>query len=261
MPIDECALIDSHCHPHFPPLADDIAALRAQMAEHNVATAVAVATKRAEFPVVCQLAADYPGEFYAACGVHPKTDEDISASALAEVCAPPAVLAVGETGLDYSARDGECIPRATQQRRFAEHIEAARLAGKPLIIHTRDSLDDTLALLAECRGGEIGGVFHCYTGDINGARRILDLNFHLSFTGIVSFKNAAVAREAAGYVPADRYMVETDSPYLAPVPYRGKVNTPGYVRYVAGALAALRGCSEAQIAAESGATFRCLFKC
>ena len=256
MPIGDCALVDSHCHPHFPQFSGNIAAVRAGMREHNVAAALAIATTSAEFSTVKQLAADYPSEFYAACGIHPNNSEDISAEALQAACADETVIAVGETGLDYH-HEGD---RDSQRHRFVLHIEAARALGKPLIIHTRNSLDDTLAVLAGCDVGEIGGVFHCYAGDVDGARRILDLGFCLSFTGIVSFKNAAAVRAAAAYVPSDRYMVETDAPYLAPVPHRGKCNTPGYVRYVAQAMAAARNSDEAQVARESSATFVRLFK-
>ncbi|MCH9705834.1 MAG: TatD family hydrolase [Proteobacteria bacterium] len=253
-------LIDSHCHPHFPPL--EIPAVRATMQECGVAAALAVATSTAEFETVLQLTRDFPNEFFAACGVHPNTDESLTTAEIVTVCTPPAVLAVGETGLDYYRHQDEEVKIATdiQQQRFAAHIEAARLLNKPLIIHTRDSLADTLAVLRECNGAEVGGVFHCYVSDVAGLRSILDLNFHVSFTGIASFKNATVVQQAAAFVPADRYMVETDSPYLAPVPFRGKTNTPGYVRYVAQALAKIRNCSEEQIAKETTKTFCNLFK-
>lgn len=262
MPTGGCALVDSHCHPHFPQYGGDIAPVRAAMREHRVRCALAIATTRAEFAVVQQLAADYPGEFYAACGVHPNNDEEIGAEELVAACGSAAVLAVGETGLDYyrQPEEGGGIAADAQRQRFATHIEAARRLGKPLIIHTRESLDDTLEVLAAHSAGDIGGVLHCYTGDVAGARRILDLGFHVSFTGIVTFKNADTVRAAAAFVPADRYMVETDAPYLAPAPHRGKLNTPGYVRYVAQAMAAVRGCSEAQIVEESTATFNRLFK-
>lgn len=261
MPTATCALIDSHCHPHFPPLGEDIPALREGMRTHGVTAALAVATAEAEFATVLQLAHTYPGEFYAACGVHPNTDAEISTATLVAACSDEAVLAVGETGLDYY-RNGEDggIAAAVQRRRFITHIEAARQVGKPLIIHTRDSLDDTLEVLAAHGGAEIGGVFHCYSGDVEGVRRIMDMNFHISFTGIVAFKNAEAVRAAAAYAPAERVMVETDSPYLAPPPYRGKPNTPGYVRYVARALAAARGVEEETLAAQSTANFINLFR-
>lgn len=261
MPTGDYALIDSHCHPHFPQLGGDIAAVRAVMQAQRVKAALAVATGRDEFAAVKRLAGDYPGEFYAACGIHPTHDEELSREELLAACADEQVIAVGETGLDYYRRgDDRGIPPAVQRRRFIQHIEAARALNKPLIIHTRESLTDTLEVLRDCDAGTVGGVFHCYTGGTAPIRQILDINFIVSFTGIVSFKNAAEVRAAAAYVPADCYMVETDAPYLAPVPHRGQTNTPGYVRYVAQAMAAVRGVDEAQIAEESTATFMRLFK-
>lgn len=264
MPTADCALIDSHCHPHFPQFAGDIAGIRAAMREHEVAAALAVATTRAEFDAVLSLATDYPGEFYAALGVHPNNNEAISSDELVAACAAAQVLAVGETGLDYfregGSEGGEGSSREAQRERFIAHIEAARQVQKPLIIHTRDSLEDTLDVLAAHGGMDIGGVFHCYAGGVEGVRRILDLGFHVSFTGIVAFKNADEVRAAAAFAPADRIMVETDAPYLAPPPHRGKTNTPGYVRYVARALAAARGVEEAQVVADSTAVFMRLFK-
>ena len=250
------ALIDSHCHLHFPPLGDDIPALLAAMREHGVHSALAVATDRSEMETVRQLAAAHPQHIHAACGIHPTTDDTIDLAALIHACAPQTVIAVGETGLDHFHQP---INRERQRANFTTHIEAARRLCKPLIIHTRESLTATLDILKAERADDIGGVMHCYTGDKESARRALDLNFYLSFSGIISFKNAAALREVAAWVPADRYLVETDSPYLAPVPYRGKTNTPGYVRHVARAVAAARGETETVVAIETTANFQRLF--
>ena len=255
---DACALIDSHCHPHFPPLGEDIAGVVAAMREHGVVHALAVATCLAEVNTVKRLVTKYGDFFSTACGVHPTTDknERVSVDDLVRLCVDESVLAIGETGLDFFRDE---VPEAVQRERFAVHIAAARELHKPLIIHTRDSLDSVLDMLRAEKADEVGGVLHCYTGDVDGARRGLDVNFMVSFSGIASFKKAEQLREVARYIPASRYLIETDAPYLAPTPYRGKTNTPGYVRFVAAAVAAARGYSEAQVAAETTANFRQLF--
>lgn len=250
-------LVDSHCHPHFPPLGEDADKVVETMRAHGVFRALAIATTLGEAATVSRLAAAYPGVFYAACGIHPTTDEDADAATLTQLCADKSVLAVGETGLDFF-RDG--VPAATQRRRFAAHIAAAVALNKPLVIHTRDSLDATLDMLRSEDAGRAGGVLHCYTGDMDGVRRALDINFMVSFSGIVAFKNAHTLREVARFVPSAHYLVETDAPYLAPPPHRGKINQPGYVRYVAAAVAQARNCPETQIAAETTANFNRLFR-
>lgn len=258
MTTEAYSLIDSHCHPHFPPLGADLTAVRTTMDEHRVSGALAVATTSLEWPVVKRLAQDYKGLFYAACGVHPLSgaNEPDDEQALTAACDDPQVLAVGETGLDFFHRQDT---EAMQRRRFAAHIAAARRLKKPLIIHTRDSLAATLDMLIAENARDVGGVLHCFTGDAKDARAGLNLNFVVSFSGIVTFKKSEAMRAAAAAVPADGYMIETDAPYLAPAPHRGKTNTPGYVRYVAETLAAVRGQSPAQVAAETTATFNRLF--
>lgn len=252
----DSVLIDSHCHPHFPPLGADPAAVVAEMDAQQVAAALAVATTQQEWTTVCQLAAHYPARFFAALGIHPTTDEPLDEDALHTAAQNPAVLAIGETGLDFYRNT---VDEAQQRRQFAAHIRVARAVKKPLIIHTRDSLDAVLDVLQKENAQDIGGVLHCWTGDAQGVAAAVAINFCVSFTGIVSFKNAEVLRAVVRTTPADAYMVETDAPYLAPVPQRGKTNTPGYVRYVAQAVAAARNTTTAQVAAETTATFHRLF--
>lgn len=252
-------LVDSHCHPHFPQFEGDVEAVRRDMRAHGVGAALAVATSPAEFEVVRGLARRFPGEFFAACAVHPNHDFVLSVEEVVAACRGEEVVAVGETGLDYFAGGGVRLSAAVQKERFAVHIEAALALGKPLVVHTRDSLDDALGVLAECGAAAVGGVLHCFLGDAAAARRVLEAGFCVSFTGIVTFKNAAAVREAVAFVPSDRYMVETDAPYLAPVPHRGRRNTPGWVRYVAAEVAVLRGCSEAEVWGETTGNFERLF--
>lgn len=259
MPAGKPLLIDSHCHPHFPQLADlGGDALAAEMAANGVGGALAVATSLAEAAQVKGLANAHPGVFYAACGVHPLAGEDAEddESAIMQCCDDNNVVAVGETGLDFfRGRESEKM----QRRRFAAHIAVARKLGKPLIIHTRDSLPETLDMLRAERADECGGVLHCYGGDAAGIARAARQNFIVSFTGIITFKNAAEVRAAAKAAPADGYMIETDSPYLAPVPHRGKVCTPAMVRYVARFVAGARHESYNQVASQTTQTFNRLF--
>lgn len=254
-PMPNEGLIDSHAHPHFPPLASE--EVVRGMDEHGVALALAVATCADEVPRVMNLIDRYRGRFLAAVGVHPCTDESITMNQLKAWCDVPGVVAVGETGLDYFH---DKVAVATQKERFATHIEVARALAKPLVIHMRDSFTDVIAQLHGSGGaGEGQGVMHCFTGDCEQAKMALDLGFYISFSGIVSFKKSSLLREVAAYVPADRYLVETDSPYLAPVPHRGKVNEPGFVRYVAEAVAVARGVPFAQVVSETTNNFNRLF--
>ena len=252
------SLIDSHCHPHFLPLGDNIAAVRDDMAKNQVGKALAVATNGGEWTTVRQLARDNPGVFYAACGVHPLSDdaEHDDEQTLYNACAAPEVLAVGETGLDFF-RGKESA--SAQRRRFAAHIAAARRLHKPLIIHTRDSQAAVLDMLRAEHAKDVGGVLHCFTGSPKDAKAALDINFVVSFSGIITFKKSDDLRAIAAAMPPDGYMIETDAPYLAPVPHRGKTNTPGYVRYVAESIAAARRQSLAQTATDTAATFKRLF--
>ncbi len=254
----EYSLTDSHCHPHFPPLGEDIAAVCDDMRKNNVGRALAVATCGAEWTTVQNLAREHKDMFFAACGVHPLSSEDETddESALINACDLEEVLAVGETGLDFfRGKDTETM----QRQRFAAHIAVARRLKKPLIIHTRDSLKEVMDMLRAENARDAGGVLHCFTGESKDVSAALDINFVVSFSGIVTFKKSEDMRAIAAKVPSDGYMIETDAPYLAPTPYRGKTNTPGYVRHVAEVVSAARRQTPAQTAAETNAVFDRLF--
>jgi TatD DNase family protein len=210
------------------------------------------------FPAVADLARRYP-QVYASAGVHPneRDTRDPEAAALAALARQDKIVAVGETGLDYFHGQGDL---EWQRQRFRRHIRAARECGKPLIIHTRDAREDTLRIMAEEGAGEVGGVMHCFTEDWAMAERALEMGFYISFSGIVTFRNAEPLREVARRVPLPRLLVETDAPYLTPVPYRGKSNQPAYVRYVAEQIAVLRGMPLEEIARATTENFFRLFK-
>ena len=261
---------DSHCHLTFPELAGDMPGVRAAMAAARVTRALCISTTMEEFPSVQALATEYDN-FWASAGVHPDS-EDVHEPSVAELVAAtqmPKVVAIGETGLDYyqmeERKGGRGIADMEWQReRFRTHIRAARQVGVPLVIHTRAASDDTLAILREegeqGGAGSAGGVFHCFTETREVARASLDLGFYVSLSGIVTFKNARQLHEVATLIPDDRLLIETDSPYLAPVPYRGKINTPAYVPHVAARLAELRGTSAEHIGELTSANFTRLFK-
>ena len=260
---------DSHCHLNFPELAAQLPAIREAMQAAQVTRALCISTTMEEFPQVHALATGYDN-FWCSVGVHPDTEGLIEPSVadLVACSALPRVVAIGETGLDYygmeDRKGGRSIADLDWQReRFRVHIRAARQVGKPLIIHTRSSSDDTLRLLREegetGAAGSAGGVFHCFTETVAVARAALDLGFYISLSGIVTFKNAADVHEVARLVPDDRLLIETDSPYLAPVPYRGKRNSPAYVPWVAARIAELRGVPVEQVAAFTSANFTRLF--
>ena len=254
MPINTAALVDSHCHPHFPPLADCLGDVLADMHRYNVGAALAVATTTQDVAAIRQLCSDYPETFFAAYGIHPITDEEVDTETLMQW--GKEALAIGETGLDYAHHT---IDEKTQIERFIRHIDAAKSIRKPLIIHTRNSMAATLAILERENAALVGGVLHCYTGSVAQMEKALALNFYLSFPGIITFKNAQSMRDVAALVPANRYMVETDAPYLAPTPHRGKTNTPGFVHYVAHTIARLRGCDIEQVIQETSDNFVRLF--
>ena len=254
--------VDSHCHLTFPELHARIAELRAAMQAAEVDRALCICTTLEEFPAVHELARRYDN-FWASVGVHPDNKGVLEPSVddLLERAALPRVVAIGETGLDYYRLNGRSIEQMQWQRdRFAVHIHAARQCGLPLIVHTRSAAQDTLALLRSEGQGAVQGVFHCFTETQQVADAALDLGFHISFSGILSFKNAAELREVARRVPLERCLIETDSPYLAPAPHRGRVNQPAYVRHVAEHLATLQGCSLQRIAEVTTANFERLFK-
>ena len=256
---------DSHCHLTFPELAASMPAIRQAMAEASVDRALCICTTLEEFPEVHQLASQYDN-FWASVGVHPD-NEGVTEPTLDDLVQRgqlPRVVAVGETGLDYyRLGDRSHADMHWQRERFRTHIRAARQLQKPLVIHTRSASEDTLAILREegedGSASSAGGVFHCFTESQAVARQALELGFYISFSGILTFKTAQDLRDVATWVPMDRLLIETDSPYLAPVPYRGKTNNPSYVPYVAKQLAALKDCSVEAIAEATSQNFTRLF--
>lgn len=251
-------LVDSHCHLDFPDLIENETAVLERMAENGVTHALCVSVKLETLPAVIGLAERH-ANLYASVGVHPDNadcDEPDEARLL-ELATHPKVVAIGETGLDYYWHKDS---PEWQRERFRTHIRAARRCAKPLIIHTRESAADTIRLMREEDAGEPGGVMHCFTETREVAEQALDLGFYISFSGIVSFKNAEALRDVARFVPTDRLLVETDSPYLAPMPFRGKTNQPAYVRHVAQAVADARGEGLAAVAEATTRNFFRLFK-
>jgi TatD DNase family protein len=255
---------DSHCHLNFPELLEQIGDIRSAMAQASVTRALCIATTLEAFPQVHGLAMDY-ANFWATVGVHPDS-EDVAEPTfddLVQRAALSRVVAIGETGLDYYRLNGRSVADMEWQReRFRVHIRAAQATAKPLVIHTRSASDDTLAILreeGEAAGGGAGGVFHCFTETRAVATAALDMGFYISFSGILTFKTAQDLREVAALVPMDRLLIETDSPYLAPVPYRGKTNNPSYVPWVAKQLAEIKGCSPETIGEQTSRNFDVLF--
>lgn len=250
--------IDSHCHLSFPELAHDLPGVMQRMRANKVVAALNVCTTLAEFPAVLAVAEQH-SHVVASVGVHPDYQdiEEPTIDRLVELADHRKVVAIGETGLDYfRLRE----PLEWQRERFRTHIRAARQCGKPLIIHTRASSDDTIRLMNEEGAQEAGGVMHCFTESLAVAEAAMALGFYISFSGIVTFKNARELQEVARAVPLDRLLIETDSPYLAPVPYRGKTNEPGFVPKVAEQLAELKEVSVDEVAASSTKNFYNLFK-
>ena len=251
-------LVDSHCHLDFDDFRDRIPEVLANMAGAGVSHALCISVTLAEFPRVLALAERHPN-LYATVGVHPDYPDEgeVRAEDLIRLADHPKILAIGETGLDYYRLSGDL---EWQRQRFRAHIRAARTCGKPLVIHTRAAAEDTLRIMREEGAGEAGGVMHCFTETLEVARAAVGLGFHVSFSGIVTFKNAASLREVAKALPLDRILVETDCPYLAPVPHRGKVNEPAYVRYVAETVATIRGLTLEALAEATTANFFRLFR-
>ena len=257
---------DSHCHLNFPELVANLATIREAMVQARVDRALCICTTLEEFSAVHTLATTYDN-FWATAGVHPD-NEGVTEPSLHDLLTLgqlPRVVGIGETGLDYF-RLGErtVADMAWQRDRFRTHIHAARQLDKPLVIHTRAASDDTVGILKEegedGSPGSAGGVFHCFTETKQVARAALDLGFYISFSGILTFKTAQDLRDVAAFVPLDRLLIETDSPYLAPMPFRGKTNTPALVPYVAKQLAELRNCAVEDIAELTSRNFDRLFK-
>ena len=252
--------VDSHCHLSFPELTARLPEIRADMQAAGVDRALCICTTLEEFAQVHALATQH-ANFWCSVGVHPDEEgaTEPSVDDLVQRAALPKVVALGETGLDYYRLNGRSIDDMEWQReRFRVHIRASRITGKPLVIHTRSASDDTLAVLRE-EGSGITGVFHCFTETMAVATAALDLGFMISFSGILTFKTAHELREVARHVPLDRCLIETDSPYLAPMPFRGKTNTPAYVPYVARQIAALKGIEPEEVARVTSRNFEMLF--
>ena len=256
---------DSHCHLAFPEFQEKLPEIRAAMVQAQVDRALCICTTLEEYPTVHGLALAHDN-FWATAGVHPdnEVETEPTLADLLHLGSLPRVVGIGETGLDYYRLAGRSIADMEWQRdRFRTHIRAARELGKPLVIHTRSASDDTLAILREegedGSAGCAGGVFHCFTETAEVARAALDLGFYISFSGILTFKSAQDIRDVASFVPDDRLLIETDSPYLAPVPFRGKTNNPSLVPYVAKQLADIRKCPVEQIADQTSRNFEALF--
>lgn len=250
-------LVDSHCHLDFPDFHENEVAYLTAMQEHHVGWALIAGVTLERFPGVLALVERFPN-LYAGVGVHPDTEqgEEPTVTTLLRLAEHPKIVAIGETGLDYYRLKGDL---EWQRERFRTHIRAAKLSRKPLIIHTREAAEDTLRILREENAGEAGGVFHCFTETLDVARAALDQGFHISISGIVTFKKALQIKEVAAFVPLDRLLVETDSPYLAPVPHRGKLNQSAWVRHVAVEVAQLRGMPVDELARETTKNFFKLF--
>jgi len=251
--------IDSHCHIDFPDFTDGVEPLLANMQANNVSHALCVSVNLENQGRILELAQRH-ANLFASVGVHPDHEDarEPEVADLVERAGQLKVVAIGETGLDYYRMARETVD--WQRERFRVHIRAARQAGKPLIIHTRNAAEDTLRVMAEEGADQAGGVMHCFTESWDVARAALDMGFYISFSGIVTFKSAKDLKEVARQVPLDRMLIETDSPYLAPVPHRGKRNEPAYVRHVAEEIAGLRGVPLDTVAEATSQNFFRLFK-
>lgn len=254
--------IDSHCHLDFPEFQNQISDVLERMKQAKVSRAMCISVNLPDFPNVLRLAETYP-QLYATVGVHPDYEDtpEPSISDLVNRAQHPRVLGLGETGLDYYRLEGKSVAEMEWQReRFRTHIRAAKQIAKPLIIHTRSAAEDTLRIMQEEQATQAGGVLHCFTESWEMAKAALDMGFYISFSGIVTFKNAKALQETAKKIPLDRMLIETDAPYLAPVPYRGKTNEPAFVSHVGIFLAELRALPVDTIAQATSDNFMRLFK-
>ncbi|MGB8857365.1 MAG: TatD family hydrolase [Burkholderiales bacterium] len=249
--------VDSHCHIDFPELAADIDGVLGKMRENQVDQCLCISVNLEDFPRVLKLAEMHENVF-ATVGVHPDYEdiEEPDVARLVRLADHPKIIGIGETGLDYYRLTGDL---EWQRERFRTHIRAAIKTRKPLIIHTRSAAEDTLRIMREENAADIGGVMHCFTETMDVAEQAMAMNFYISISGIVTFKNAVQIKAVAQKVPLDRLLIETDSPYLAPVPFRGKLNQPGYVKHVAEEIARLRGVSVGEIASSTTNNFNKLF--
>jgi len=254
-------LIDSHCHLdrlELTPYGGNLDGAIAHAHQRGVELMLCVSINMENFPEVRAIAERYD-EVYASVGVHPNETEghDPSLDELVELADHPKVIAIGETGLDYFRSEGDL---EWQRDRFRRHIAAAKKTGKPLIVHSREAREETMRILEEERADEVGGIMHCFVEDMATAERAMALGFLISFSGIVTFRNAATLQDVARHIPADKLLVETDAPYLAPIPHRGKPNEPAYVRDVAEFVAKLRGVSVELLSEQTTNNFRRLFR-
>ncbi len=252
-------LIDSHCHLNYPGLVEDVPGVLARARAAGVGGFLGISTRRSEWDAVIGQA-DREPQVWATIGIHPHEADhhpDTESAALIDAASHARVIGIGETGLDYYYDKSD---RARQRQSFASHITAARATGLPLIVHTRDAEADTLELLRQPGEGALHGVIHCFTASQAFAQAALDLGFYISLSGILTFKNAQALQDTARTIPADKLLVETDAPFLAPVPMRGKPCEPAFVAHTARFLAQLRGVPENQIAAETSDNFFSLFR-
>ncbi len=254
-------LVDSHCHLDMldlSPFDGSIDGVLAAASKLDIGRFLCVSINLEDYPNMLKIAEEHE-QVFASVGLHPneRSGHDPAIDELLELAAHPKIIAIGETGLDYFRSEGDLD---WQRDRFRRHIHAARQCGKPLIVHSRDAKEDTLRILEEEAASEVGGVLHCFTGDWDMAQRAMNMGFYISFSGIVTFRNARELQDVATRVPEDRYLVETDSPYLAPVPHRGKPNQPAYVRHVAEFIAGLRNESYDQVAKATTENFCDLFR-
>lgn len=253
--------IDSHCHINFPELAVRLPEIFGKMAENHVTHALCVSVDLPDFPQVLELAEKYP-QVYASVGVHPDYEDtpEPTVEQLVQLADHPRIVAIGETGLDYYRLTGDL---EWQRERFRVHIRASRATRKPLIIHTRSASEDTIRIMREegagTDAGGVGGVMHCFTESLEVAMAAIEMGFYISFSGIVTFKSAKDLQAVALAVPLERILIETDAPYLAPVPHRGKMNEPGFVSHVAEFLAKLKGIPLERVAQQTSDNFFDLF--
>jgi len=249
--------IDSHCHINFPDLSGKLPEIFDLMRQNRVSHALCISVELERFPDILALAESHPN-VYASVGVHPDHEDctEPTVEQLVALADHPRVVAIGETGLDYFRLTGDL---EWQRERFRTHIRAARACRKPLVIHTRSAADDTLRIMREEQAGEASGVMHCFTESLAVAETAMEMGFYISFSGIVTFKNAVALREVAAAVPLERMLIETDSPYLAPVPHRGRTNQPGYVMHVAEEISRIKGIPAEEVGEITSQNFFRLF--
>lgn len=249
--------VDSHCHVDFPTLAEQLPDILARMQANQVTQALCVSVNMPDWPRLIKLVEQHSA-LWASVGVHPDYEDTVEPTVedLVALSKHPKVIAIGETGLDYFRLQGDL---SWQRERFRCHIRAARECGLPLIIHTRASPEDTLRIMQEEAASEVGGVMHCFTESWEVAQAAMDMNFYISFSGIVTFKSASSLQDIARRIDLNRILIETDSPYLAPVPHRGKLNDPSKVIHIAEKIAELRGVTSKEIASASTNNFFNLF--